>query len=507
VLSELLYMENICKSFFGVPVLKNVSFRLRHGEVHVLLGENGAGKSTLIKILSGAYTLDSGKIFLEGQEIDTSTYNPETASRMGIATIYQNFHLVPHLTVAENISLSSFPISRMRLINWPAVRAFAEKALQLVQLNVEPNTRVKDLTTSQQQMLEIAMALVQKAKIIIMDEPTAAISRRETETLFQIIRRVRSQGVGIIYISHKLEEIKEIGDTITILRDGEQVGTMPVQDVNMDQVVNLMTGKEIRTEQRHVKRLPGAELFRCEGLSVTGKFSNISFAVRRGEILGLTGLVGAGKTELARAIFGVDRLEKGKIFVNGKLLRHNTPRAMVEEGVGYIPEDRDVSGLCMNRPVRDNITIVSHAKRRGIGLDLRRDTQEARSFVERLQIRTDSLERQVKYLSGGNKQKVILAKWFQAHCQFLILDEPTIGIDVGARQEIYRLIDDFVKDGERGVLFISSDLSEILNVTDRIVVMVRGRITAELEPTGLTKQELMSYCLGLKNDVSHEVPL
>ncbi|MEN3186687.1 MAG: sugar ABC transporter ATP-binding protein [Atribacterota bacterium] len=497
---DLLFMEKICKSFFGVPVLKNVSFQLRHGEVHVLLGENGAGKSTLIKILSGAYTLDSGKIFLEGHEIDTANYNPETATRMGIATIYQNFHLVPHLTVAENISLATFPVSRMGFINWSKVRAFAEQALQRVQLQIDPKTKVKNLTMSQQQMLEIAIALAQKAKIIIMDEPTAAISRKETETLFQIIRQIKTQGVGIIYISHKLEEIKEIGDTITILRDGEQVGTMTVRNVDMNQVVHLMTGKEIRAEQKRERNIRDQEIFRCIHLSAAGKFEDISFMVRDGEILGLTGLVGAGKTELARAIFGVDRFEKGEIFVGGVRIYHNTPRAMVEAGVGYIPEDRDLSGLCLNRPIRDNITIVSHAKSRNIGLNIRQDNQIAQSFVQRLQIRTDSLERQVKYLSGGNKQKVILAKWFQAHCQFLILDEPTIGIDVGARQEIYRLIYDFVREAKRGVLFISSDLSEVLNIVDRILVMVRGRITAELSPDGLTKQELLTYCLGLKNN-------
>lgn len=496
---DLLLMENICKSFFGIPVLKNVSFQLRYGEVHVLLGENGAGKSTLIKILSGAYTLDSGKIFLEGREIDMTNYNPQIASRMGIATIYQNFHLVPHLTVAENISLATFPVSRMGFINWPKVRAFAEQALQKVQLQVDPNTKVKNLTMSQQQMLEIAIALVQKAKIIIMDEPTAAISRRETETLFQIIRQIKTQGVGIIYISHKLEEIREIGDTITILRDGEQVGTMTVHEVDMDQVVNLMTGKEIRTDQRIARNLRSQEIFRCVHLSAVGKFDDVSFSVQDGEILGLTGLVGAGKTELARAIFGVDHFDKGEIFVRGIRVHHNTPRAMVEAGVGYIPEDRDTSGLCLNRPIRDNITIVSHAKSRNFGLNLRQDNQAAQLFIRRLQIRTDSLERQVKYLSGGNKQKVILAKWFQAQCQFLILDEPTIGIDVGARQEIYRLIHDFVRDEGRGVLFISSDLSEVLNIADRILVMVRGRITAELFPEGLTKQELLTYCLGLRN--------
>lgn len=499
-MAELLLMENINKSFFGVPVLRNVSFRLHHGEVHVLLGENGAGKSTLIKILSGAYTLDSGRIILEGREIDTSTYNPEIASRMGIATIYQNFHLVPHLTVAENIALSSFPVSRAGFINWSKVRSLAEKALQTVKLNVDPNAKVKNLTTSQQQMLEIAIALMQQAKIIIMDEPTAAISRRETEILFQIIQQIKTQGVGIIYISHKLEEIKEIGDTITILRDGEQVGTMAVQDVDMNQVVNLMTGKEIRAEQRRERNIREQEVFRCNHLSVSGKFEDVSFAVRQGEILGLTGLVGAGKTELARAIFGVDRLEKGEILVGNSKIHRHTPRAMVEAGIGYIPEDRDTSGLCLNRPVRDNITLVSHAKSRTFGLNLRQDNQIAQSFIHRLQIRTDSPERQVKYLSGGNKQKVILAKWFQAQCRCLILDEPTIGIDVGARQEIYHLIYEFVRSGERGVLFISSDLSEILNVADRILVMARGKIIAELAPTGLTKQELLAYCLGLKSN-------
>jgi len=495
-MSELLIMENINKAFFGVKVLKDVQFCLHQGEVHVILGENGAGKSTLIKILSGAYPLDSGRVFIEGKDIDMASYNPEVASRMGIVTIYQNFHLVPHLTVAENISLSNFPMKK-GTIDWKVVQKTAKNVLENINFNVDPNCPVKKLSVSQKQMLEIAIALSKNAKIIIMDEPTAAISKKEVETLFQLITEIKKKNVGIIYISHKLEEIKVIGDTITILRDGRNVGTMPVGGVHLNEIVSLMIGKEMKTLEKKRSYLSREPMIEFKSFNRKGSFENINLNIGKGEIVGLTGLIGAGKTELARAIFGVDRLDTGKFYYNGCEISIRGPKEAIQHGIGYLPEDRDVSGLCLNMPVKDNVSLVYLAKLRERVFGIPAEKALAKRYIDQLKIKSTGLYQQVKYLSGGNKQKVIFAKWLAAHCQFLVLDEPTIGIDVGAREDIYNLIYDYVQAEERAVLFISSDISEVLSVSDRIVVMARGRLVAELNPNVTTKQEIMARCLNL----------
>jgi len=492
---ELLVMENINKSFFGVKVLKDVQFRLNEGEVHVVLGENGAGKSTLIKILSGAYTLDSGKVFIEGKEIDMTSYSPETASRLGIATIYQNFHLVPHLTVAENISLSDFPVKR-RKIDWRAVQKKAKDVLDNIHCTIDPNTLVKKLSISQQQMLEIAIALSKSAKIIIMDEPTAALSKKEIETLFELIADIKKRKVGIIYISHKLEEIKAIGDSITVLRDGRNVGTIVAKDIDLNEIVNLMIGKEMKAFEKEKLHIISKPIIEFKSLCRKGYFENISFHVSKGEVVGLTGLVGAGKTELARAIFGIDRLDMGQYFFNNREVKIRNPKEAIQYGIGYLPEDRDMSGLCLNMPVKDNITLVYLAKLSKKIFGIPTEKVLAQKYIDQLKIKTTGLYQQVKYLSGGNKQKVIFAKWLAAHCQFLVLDEPTIGIDVGAREEIYNLIFDFVRSEGRAVLFISSDISEILSVSDRILIMSQGKLIADLDPGATTKQEVMALCLN-----------
>jgi ribose transport system ATP-binding protein len=493
---DLLVMEGINKAFFGVKVLKDVQFRLHEGEVHVILGENGAGKSTLIKILSGAYTLDSGKVFLEGKEVDMTSYNPEIASRLGIATIYQNFHLVPHLTIAENISLSNFPMKKGR-IDWKSVQKRARDVLENIHFSIDPNTLVKKLSVSQQQMLEIAIALSKNAKIIIMDEPTAAISKKEVETLFQLIADIKKKKVGIIYISHKLEEIKVIGDSITVLRDGRNVGTMGAKEAELNEIVSLMIGKEMKTMEKKHQYISSEVMIEFKSLRRKGFFEDISFQIGKGEIVGLTGLIGAGKTELARAIFGVDKLDAGQCFYYKREISIKNPKEAVQHGIGYLPEDRDVSGLCLNMPVKDNVTLVYLAKLKERLFGIPAEKALAQKYINQLKIKTTGVYQQVKYLSGGNKQKVIFAKWLAAHCQFLILDEPTIGIDVGAREEIYNLIFDFVESGEKAVLFLSSDISEILSVSDRILVMSQGRLIAELDPSTTTKQEIMARCLNL----------
>ena len=493
-MQKLLSMQNINKAFFGVNVLKDLNFDLNAGEVHILLGENGAGKSTLIKILSGAYTLDAGEIRIEAEIIDAATYTPKEATQRGIVTIYQTFHLVPHLSVAENIALSDFP-GQHGLIAWKQVFANAEKVLAQIHFALDPRRTVQDLGVSEKQMLEIAIALSQNAKILIMDEPTAAISKKETETLFALIRKIKAQGIGIIYISHKLEEIRQIGDRITILRDGCNIRTLAAQNVELNTVVNLMTGHEIRPTPKDRARLQQGILAEFRQLASPHLFQNINFTIRKGEILGLTGLVGSGKTELARAIFGIDHLPAGEVVLNNARAQITSPREAIRFGIGYLPEDRDVDGLCLNMGVKENISLVFLAKLHAWWFSNAQEKNLATDFVKNLRIKTPALAQYVKYLSGGNKQKVVFAKWLAADCQLLILDEPTIGIDVGARAEIYALIRQLVEEHGKSVLFISSDMNEILDIADRILVMARGRLVTELQPHQTTKQQIMEYCL------------
>ncbi len=493
-MEPILKMEGITKAFFGVQVLKEVDFDLLPGEVHVLLGENGAGKSTLMKILSGAYTLDQGTVTLGAQQLDLSNYDPKRAEDLGIVTIYQNFHLIPHLSVAENISLGEFTHGR-GLINWAEVRGHAKEVLANLDFDIDPAARVIDLSVSQKQMLEIAIALSKNARVLIMDEPTAALSRKETETLFKTIADVKGRGIGIIYISHKLEEVKLVGDRITVLRDGYKIATLPAKDADLQQIISLMIGKEISRTREFRDLSDHGDLFVVEGLSSPDLAAPVSFKVRRQEILGITGLVGSGKTELARAIFGADRLSGGSARLRDRRVQINAPRAAVNLGIGYLPEDRDADGLCLNMAVKDNVSLVLLSKLKQFLYSTSSERRTAADVVNSLAIKIAGLGQQVKYLSGGNKQKVVFGKWLTGGCNLLILDEPTIGIDVGARGDIYALIRRFVAQDDHAVIFISSDMAEILEVADRILVMSGGCLVAELDPRRTTKQEIMQYSL------------
>ncbi len=493
-MDKLLTMEGITKAFFGVGVLKGVNFDLEQGEVHVLLGENGAGKSTLMKILSGAYRLDGGSIMLDGQMLDPAAITPKTAENLGIVTVYQNFHLIPNLSVAENLSLTRFTHQR-GLIRWGEVNAHARTVLEKINFAIDLKAKVRDLPVSQKQMLEIAIALSKNAKVLIMDEPTAALSRNEIEILFATLAEVKTQGIGIIYISHKLEEVKVIGDRITILRDGMNVATMSARDADLQQVIGLMIGKELLSKREAHEAPPQDELFRVEGLRSRNFLTPMSLTVNKNEILGITGLVGSGKSEFAETIYGVDRLSAGSIFYRGRQVDIDSPRKAVELGIGFLPEDRDADGLCLNLGVKENVSMVLLAKLKGIFFSTATESRTVRQLVNSIGIKTTGISQQVKYLSGGNKQKVVFGKWLTAQCNLLILDEPTIGIDVGARGEIYDLIREFVSEGDQAVIFISSDITEILEVSDRILVMSAGNLVAELDPKRSTKQEIMQYSL------------
>ncbi len=493
-MGKLLQLEGIAKSFFGVSVLKGVDFDLDPGEVHVLLGENGAGKSTLMKILSGAYQLDAGSITLDGQKLDLSAYGPRAAEDLGIVTVYQNFHLIPHLSVAENLSLASFTHER-GLIRWDAVYEHAREVLGRVDFDIDPRTKVRSLPVSKKQMLEIAVALSKDAKVLIMDEPTAALSRRETERLFKIVGDIKAQGIGIIYISHKLEEVKVIGDRITVLRDGVRVATVMAKDADLDSIISLMIGKDLSHSRQARPAVAAGDMLHVEGLNNANFSTPISFGVRKGEILGITGLVGSGKTELSRAVFGIDKLTGGSISLAGRRVRITSPKQAVRFGIGYLPEDRDADGLCLSLPVKENVSLVFLSKLRGVLFSISSERRKVAGIVQAIGIKCAGLSQQVKYLSGGNKQKVVFGKWLFAGCNLLILDEPTIGIDVGARSEIYGMIHGFVDGGERAVIFISSDMDEVLEVADRILVMSGGALVAELDPRLTSKQEIMKYSL------------
>jgi ribose transport system ATP-binding protein len=497
-LESLLELQDISKSFYGVRVLKKVDFGLRPGEVHALLGENGAGKSTLIKILSGAYKLDAGRIIFKGEEIH-SGYSPKRAEDLGIVTIYQNFHLIPHLSVAENLAIRRFTAERGMLINWPLLYNQAATVLEKINFPIDAKAKVKDLSVAKKQMLEIAIALSKRAEIIIMDEPTAALSKTETEVLFEMIGQLKAQGIGIIYVSHKLEEIKQVGDRVTILRDGQNIATLHLREAELREIIRLMIGREMPIEQKGKGNVQSDIVFSLEGVTNQHFVQPLSLMVREHEILGVTGLVGAGKTELARAMFGADKIATGKMYLQGREVKISNPRRAVKAGIGYLPEDRDAKGLCLNMGVRENLTLAFLAKLKRVFLDRVSESRLVKETIKSVQIRAGNASQQVKYLSGGNKQKVVFGKWLEANCQLLILDEPTMGIDIGARKEIYDLVHHFIEKPQNAVIFISSDINEILEVADRILVIGERRIVAELRAQETNKQEIIQYSMRLIN--------
>ena len=477
-------------------MLKQVGFDLGQGEIHALLGENGAGKSTLIKIISGAYKPDSGTVTLGERKIHPH-YSPKEAEDLGIVTIYQHFHLIPHLSVAENVALRAFTSKREVFIDWKAVNRQAKATLNKIDFAIDPKSKVKDLSVAKKQMLEIAIALSKNARIIIMDEPTAALSKKETALLFEMMLQLKSEGIGIIYVSHKLEEIKELGDRITILRDGKNVATVNVREAQLREIIGLMIGRDLASSEKSTPKTKENAVLRLDEITNKHFVTPLSLSLGENEILGITGLVGSGKTELARVIFGADKKEKGEVYLNGAKMEIKSPRQAVKGGIGYLPEDRDSEGLCLNMGVKENVTLALFAKLRTVFFDAASEKAIVSRLVKSISIRAASVLLQVKYLSGGNKQKVVFGKWLEANCRVLILDEPTIGIDIGARKEIYELVQDFVSKPGRGIIFISSDINEILEIADRVLVLANYKIVAELKARETNKQEIMEYSMSL----------
>jgi ribose transport system ATP-binding protein len=486
--SPLLEMWGITKRFPGVTALDGVDFELEKGEVHVILGENGAGKSTLIKMLSGAYQPDEGEILLDGERVDISS--AMAAQNLGISTIYQEFNLVPQLTVAENVFLGRQP-RRFGLVDRRRMRSEAKKLLERIGVRVDPDARVSTLGVAQRQMVEIVKALSLDARILIMDEPTASLSGQEVERLFEIVRGLKEEEVGVIFISHHLEEVTGIGDRVTVLRDGKFVDRVPA-GTDHAELVRMMVGRSI--EEQFPRRRPeiGEVLLEVGNLSREGVLEDISFQVRAGEVVGIAGIVGAGRTELARAIFGADPPDSGEIWVRGELMGRADPREAKHRGIGFITEDRQGQGIVPPLSVAENLSLASLGKNTSAGLVNRREQRSrAQEMIEELNIRTPGPEQEVRYLSGGNQQKVVIGKWLLAHSRVLIMDEPTRGIDVGAKVEIYELMNELTQEGA-GILMISSDLPEVLGMSDRILVMGGGRLKGELPAEEATQERVMA---------------
>jgi ribose transport system ATP-binding protein len=488
--SPLLKMQHITKRFPGVLALSDVNFDVEAGEVHALLGENGAGKSTLMKILSGVYQRDAGEIVFKGRSVDFTT--PRQAQLAGITTIYQELNQIPYLSVTENIFLGS-EIERGALLDWRAMHRQARELLARLHLDIDPRTPIADLGVGQQQMVEVAKALHHKADLIIMDEPTSALSIREIDDLFAIIRQLKAEGVALIYISHHLDEAFEISDRITVLRDGRHIATLPTSSLDMERLITLMVGRDL-SEQFPKESAPlGAEVLRVENLTQGKRLKNISFSLRAGEVLGVAGLVGAGRTELVRALFGADPIDSGRILIDGVPVTIRSPQDAIRHGIALLTEDRKRQGLILGMNVRENTTLsILGGLTRGWFTDRRKESAITQSFIDSMAIKTPNQEQLVSNLSGGTQQKVVLAKWMATQPKILIFDEPTRGIDVGAKVEIYKLMNTLAKQGV-AIIMVSSELPEILGMSDRVMVIREGRVTGFLTRQEATQEKIIAY--------------
>ncbi len=491
----ILKMQNICKTFPGVVALENINYELRQGEVHILLGENGAGKSTLVKILSGAYQKTSGDIFFENKAIEIK--NPKHAQELGIAIIYQELNLVAHLSVAENILLGREPLYAPGIINRQRLYQFSQNILDRFQLQINSRSLVKELGIAEQQMVEVAKALSLNAKILIMDEPTSALTEKEIVELFKTINRLKKNGTSIIYISHRLEELFEIGDRVTVLRDGKYVGTHNIRNTTKDELIHKMVNRELTEQFPKRQGERGEEILRVEDLNIDSKLSNINFSLHRGEVLGISGLLGSGRTELARALFGADKINSGNIYVKGVLHHIKSPRNSINLGIGLLTEDRKSHGLILDLSLKDNICLSNLDQFSKFGIvSSEKENMTAAKYISELRIKTPGLNQKVLYLSGGNQQKVVISKWLCTNADILIFDEPTRGIDVGSKVEIYQLMNQLTAQGA-AIIMISSELPEILGMSDRILVMYHGKINGEFAAEEVTQENILHCALGV----------
>ena len=491
-LTALVSIAHLNKSFPGVRALDDCQFELLAGEVHALMGENGAGKSTLMKVLAGVYQKDSGDIRVQGQPVEIPS--PRAAQALGIGIIHQELNLMNHLNVAQNIFIGREPMGKLGLfIDTQKMEQDTQAIFNRLNLNLDPRTAVGDLTVAKQQMVEIAKALSFDSRVLIMDEPTAALNNAEIADLFRIIRQLKGQGVGIVYISHKMDELKQISDRVTVMRDGQYIATVPTATTSMETIISMMVGRELfEGDGPTVPDQAQPVVLEVRNLSRGRAIKNVNFVVRKGEILGFAGLMGAGRTEVARAVFGADAVDSGEIWVRGEKVSIQTPADAVQRGIGYLSEDRKHFGLATGMDVESNIVLASMYRFLAMGFFLKRPAmrEAANKFVAQLGIKTPSVEQKVALLSGGNQQKIVIAKWLVRDCEILFFDEPTRGIDVGAKSEIYKLLNALAAQG-RAIVMISSELPEVLRLSHRIVVMCEGRITGELSAQDASQEKIM----------------
>ena len=501
---KILRLENVTKNFPGTLALAEVNFDLEAGEVHALAGENGAGKSTLIKIISGIYQPDSGSIYLNGNLVNLK--NALFAQKHGIASIYQEPTIFPDLSVAENIYMGHQECSPItRRLNWKKMYYNAQQLLESLELDLDPRTKVRNLSAAEQQLAEIVKALSLNSQILIMDEPTSALTLNEVTSLFKIIRHLKSLGKSIIFISHRIEEIFEIADRVTVLRDGHYIGTNNISTVTVDELIKMMIGRTLNElfPKKFAKR--GEPILKVEAFSKERQFNDITFKLHKGEILGFYGLIGAGRSELARAIFGLETPDSGKVFVNNEQVHIRNPRMTMKHGVAYLPEDRQHQGLILQMNITNNITLPILDQFIKMGLvDAAKETKVAKKYADILDVRASGLWNKVMQLSGGNQQKVVLAKWLATNPQILILDEPTRGVDVGAKASIYKFMSELALQGI-AIIMISSELPEILGMSDRIIVMCEGRITGEFTREEASQEKIISAAVGISSNIKNQM--
>jgi ribose transport system ATP-binding protein len=487
-------LQNISKSFGGIAALKDVTLKVMPGEIHALVGENGAGKSTLMKILSGAYTKDNGKIFLDGSEVQIR--NTHDSKKLGIGIIYQEFSLVPGLSVAENIFLSQLASTGFWM-KWGKVKREAKKIIGGIGYNIDPSIKAGDLSIAQQQIVEIAKALSENIRVLILDEPSAVLGPQEIQKLFNTLERLKKENVAVIYISHHLSEVFRIADRITVLKDGTSSESLTVSETDRDSIIRLMLGRSLDAMYPARDPVIGDEVLKVTDLYLGDKVKSFSLSVKEGEIVGIAGLVGSGRTETVRAIFAADRLNRGKIFLSGKEIRLRSPRNSVSNGIGMVPEDRKQHGVILSLSLKQNISLTDYKRITDhLGfINAKKENNNIIELIRKLTIRADNEDQEVAKLSGGNQQKVSLAKWLNRDCKILIIDEPTRGVDVGAKVEIYNLINELSKR-KVAIIMISSETSELIGICDRIVVMHKGEIRGELAKKEYSEEEILRLSIG-----------
>jgi rhamnose transport system ATP-binding protein len=491
----LLELRSITKTFPGVRALDGVSFELKRGEIHALMGENGAGKSTFIKIITGVYQPDAGEILLDGKPV--AIRGPLDSQRLGIAAVYQHVTCYPDLSVTENIFIGHEIVNPLtRKINWKSLYAQATELLERLDADFSPRATMGSLSVAQQQIVEIAKALSTNARIIIMDEPTAPLTNRESEDLYRIVEALRDRGVSVIFISHRLEDMYRLAERVTVFRDSHYVGTWNVSEIGRDDLIVAMVGRSITQLFPKRKAVIGEEVLRVEGLSRTGYFKDVSFSVHKGEIVAMTGLVGAGRTEVCEAIYGITKADSGRVFLGGKELRAAHPSEALQRGLGYLPEDRLKQGLVLEWAISANVTLPSLERFSRLGwMNKRREDFKAKELAERLEVKATSVHDLVATLSGGNQQKVIVAKLLTGDMKVIILDEPTKGVDVGAKTAIFEIMNELAEAGY-GIVMVSSEMAEVLGMSDRIVVMRDGRVSAIIDTADATQEKILSAAMA-----------